>query len=100
MDAEHKDGTTKLFLRHVQQEQPMRYTTASGGCLLTIATAVVCEEEEVEAVVETDVERFPSADLGGARPVVFASEVVQQRGCGADEAARPLGQWPGAYRHN
>jgi hypothetical protein len=63
MDAEHEDGTTKLFLRHVQQEQPARDTAASGGRLLTITTVVVREEEEVEAVVEADAKRFPGADL-------------------------------------
>ncbi|CAD6272869.1 unnamed protein product [Miscanthus lutarioriparius] len=62
MDAEHRDGTAKPFLRHVQQEQPARDAAASGGRLLTIAT-VVREEEEVEAVVEADAERFPGADM-------------------------------------
>jgi len=97
MDAEHRDGTAKPFLHHVQQEQSAR-DAAGGGRLLTIISALVREEEEVEADVEADAELLPSADLGGARPVVRASEVVQQRGCGAHEAARLAGAVAGRVR--
>ena len=83
MDAHHRDGTAKPFLRHVQQEQPARDDDAAGGCrLLTIIAVVVLvgeEDDEVEADAEADAERFPGADLAaaGARPAVCAGEVVQ-----------------------
>ena len=65
MDADHRDGTAKPFPRHVDQEQPAR-DAIGGGRLFTIATVMVREEEEVEAVMEADAERFPGPDLGGA----------------------------------
>ena len=99
MDADHRDGTAKPFFHHVQQEQPARDAATSDRRLLTIATAVmVREEEEVESVTQADAERLPSADLGGARPLVCTGEVVHQRGFRADEAARVAGAVAGRVR--
>jgi hypothetical protein len=43
MDAEHRDGMAKPFLRHVQQEQQAR-DAAGCGRLFTIAMVMVREE--------------------------------------------------------
>ena len=83
MDAEHRDGTTKPFPRHVHQEQ-----ARDGERLFTIAAAIVLKQKEVESNMQTDAECLPGPDLGGARPVVCTGEVVQERGRGADEATR------------
>jgi hypothetical protein len=76
----HGDGTAKRLPCHIQEEQVFTAADGGGSASMIVVVSTV-SKEEVEAVIEADAVPLKPTNLGGGRPAMRTSEVVQERFC-------------------